>query len=114
MSKDKSCRESDVFHYTALREAMRLLGVESSDIERNRLAVVVVCEISLRRRKRTRLHRVLWCRSLVCDYGGPAMASAGMGDVLAGAVAGMLASNGLSRSMVIFGQKRFWPTRYAA
>ena len=33
----------------------------------------------------------------VCDHGGPAMAAAGMGDVLAGTVAGMLASNGLSR-----------------
>ena len=101
LSKEKLATENRTLFITPHSgEAARLLGVEPRDIEINRFQAV------------ESLSSKYHCAGVlkgpgsivfvgedhyVCDHGGPAMASAGMGDVLAGIVVGMLASNGLSR-----------------
>ena len=101
LSTEKSVTEDRTFFITPHSgEAARLLGVESSDIERNRfqaaesLSIKYHCAGVL---KGPGSIVFVGKDHYVCDHGGPAMASAGMGDVLAGTVAGMLASNALSR-----------------
>lgn len=79
-------------------EAATLLGVTSSDIQGDRIAAV----LSLRARyggvvvlKGTRTLVAGPSGVFVCDLGNPGMATAGMGDVLSGVIAGLLAQ-GLS------------------
>ena len=101
LSKEKSAAENRTFFITPHSgEAARLLEVESGDIEGDRFQAVE--SLSAKYHCAGVLKgpgSIVFCGAdhYVCDHGGPAMASAGMGDVLAGAVAGMLASNGLSR-----------------
>ncbi len=101
LSKVKSAAENRTFFITPHSgEAARLLEVESGDIEGDRFLAVE--SLSAKYHCAGVLKgpgSIVFCGAdhYVCDHGGPAMASAGMGDVLAGAVAGMLASNGLAR-----------------
>ena len=101
LSREKSAIENRTFFITPHSgEAARLLGVESSDIERNRFQAVESLSAKYHCAgvlKGPGSIVFFGADHYVCDHGGPAMASAGMGDVLAGTVAGMLASNGLSR-----------------
>jgi ADP-dependent NAD(P)H-hydrate dehydratase / NAD(P)H-hydrate epimerase len=80
-------------------EAARLLGKTTSEIQINRLAVVQnlartfggVCVL----KGAGTLIATVGEKIRVCDAGNPGMASAGMGDVLSGMIAGLLAQ-GLS------------------
>ena len=78
-------------------EAARLLGVGTHEIQQDRLAALQrLCD----KRGGTIVLKgagtLVGCRDAVpylCDRGNPGMAVPGMGDVLSGAIAGMLAQN---------------------
>jgi NAD(P)H-hydrate epimerase len=76
-------------------EAARLLGTDTAEIQRDRLAAL---DALLRHLGGTVVLKgagtLVGRRGVVpalCDHGNPGMASAGMGDVLTGAIAGVLA-----------------------
>jgi ADP-dependent NAD(P)H-hydrate dehydratase / NAD(P)H-hydrate epimerase len=79
-------------------EAARLLGIDTTEVQRDRLAALAaLCErrggtIVLKGATSLVGHRgEVPC---LCDHGNPGMSVPGMGDVLTGAVAGILAQSG--------------------
>jgi hydroxyethylthiazole kinase-like uncharacterized protein yjeF len=78
-------------------EAARLLGAETEDVQRDRLAalssLVERYEATVVLKGAGTLVGAPGRTPAVCERGNPGMASAGMGDVLTGAVAGILAQS---------------------
>jgi NAD(P)H-hydrate epimerase len=79
-------------------EAARLLGLSSTEVQRDRFAAVNALQLALGGVAVLKGNGTLVRsaeKTLLCDYGNPGMASGGMGDVLSG-VLGSLVAQGLS------------------